>query len=476
MVLDCNLDNHLQVLPVVAEHVVQELQSCLRRHSAHVLSQELGRHLVGVHHHSLQVSDVRIVLKSVLHKSRLLAETSDVCAVVVGEHVHLQDRLCNLWCLLQVHRQQLSLQLPLLWLVVLECIEQDGGGLLQAVALHEHLDDCIDVDERALLAGEQVLGKVCSSFWARCNHVSQQCGVVCLESNLLHIRDDLVVLAKLNKAVDGLLVRVCPEIDGQCKLHLHGEHNVTELLSALKLVLLEPLLHELSATLLHHRAHELHGLNCVQLAILEQGGEVQQDGWLPIGLHSLELVDSFRRSQHATLALSDNLRCSLVITRSEHLRELALEQLVSPWQAKASCQSECDLHSVWQALELIHDVAHENWLVHLDACGHALLVHIDETSARCASNCDENHVLRHFGADQHRCRSHVKDQEKASLGDHVNHSVLLAEVKGHCKVRRSFRWHLHLALHLEGCWQALASWLCDIHNVQPGLHGSHLAL
>ena len=53
-------------------------------------------------------------------------------------------------------------------------------------------------------------------------------------------------------------------------------HEVAELLGALKLIVLEPLLHELAAALLQHRPRQLHRLHLVQLALGEQDGEVLQ--------------------------------------------------------------------------------------------------------------------------------------------------------------------------------------------------------
>mmetsp|Transcript_104692 Transcript_104692/g.302993 ORF Transcript_104692/g.302993 Transcript_104692/m.302993 type:complete len:372 (+) Transcript_104692:2594-3709(+) len=146
VVLDGHLHHNLQILPVVPEEVCQALERRLGGHARKVIDQKLRRHLVGVQHHALQIRRVRVVLQGPLHQARLLAELADVGAVVMCEHVHLQNRLGNFRRLLQVHRQQLRLQVGLVWPVALERLKENGRRLLEPVLLHEDLDDHVDVD------------------------------------------------------------------------------------------------------------------------------------------------------------------------------------------------------------------------------------------------------------------------------------------------------------------------------------------
>mmetsp|Transcript_49881 Transcript_49881/g.106886 ORF Transcript_49881/g.106886 Transcript_49881/m.106886 type:complete len:253 (-) Transcript_49881:1219-1977(-) len=248
--------------------------------------------------HALEVSRLLVVLQSPLHETRLLAELADEGLVIMREHVHLQDGLCHFRCLLQVHGQELSLKLGLVGPVGLECIEKDGSGFLQPVLLHEDFHHLVDVNEgcsaRTL---KQVLGKVCGPIGVDGEHVLQQNGVVGLVADLFHISNDLVVLPLLHEARDHLLVRIGSQVNGQGELGLHGPHNVAELFGALELVLLEPLLHQLTAPLLNDGPYELHRLQGVQLPILQERGEVVENGGgLSRGcLHRLELLDRIRR-------------------------------------------------------------------------------------------------------------------------------------------------------------------------------------
>lgn len=49
-----------------------------------------------MHHGSLDVVQVGVVLQRSLQQTRLLAQLSDVGPVVVGEHLVPQDRICYL--------------------------------------------------------------------------------------------------------------------------------------------------------------------------------------------------------------------------------------------------------------------------------------------------------------------------------------------------------------------------------------------
>mmetsp|Transcript_102832 Transcript_102832/g.290759 ORF Transcript_102832/g.290759 Transcript_102832/m.290759 type:complete len:976 (+) Transcript_102832:1169-4096(+) len=273
VVLDRHLHRNVEVLAVVPQQVIEALKGRLWRHAGKVRGQELWGHLMRVQHDSLEVSGVLVVLQSPLHEARLLAELADVVAVVVREHVHLQDGLGDLGRLLQVHGQQLRLELGLVGPVLLQSLQQDRRGLLEPVLVHEDLDHLVDVDERrrAGLALQQALRKAGGALGVRHDHVLKQERVVGLVADLLDVGDNLVVLALLHEAGDHLLVRIGTEVNRQGELRLKRPDNVAQLLSALEPVLLEPLLDKLASLLLHHGPAELHRLKCVQLAVLEQG-------------------------------------------------------------------------------------------------------------------------------------------------------------------------------------------------------------
>lgn len=63
---------------------------------------------VCVHHSTLDVIQVSVVLQSPLQQSSLLTELSDVCTIVVCEHLVAQDSICNL----QQNMKQCILHIP----------------------------------------------------------------------------------------------------------------------------------------------------------------------------------------------------------------------------------------------------------------------------------------------------------------------------------------------------------------------------
>mmetsp|Transcript_743 Transcript_743/g.1768 ORF Transcript_743/g.1768 Transcript_743/m.1768 type:complete len:258 (-) Transcript_743:1251-2024(-) len=256
------------------------------------------------------------MLAGPLHEPGLLAELADVLAVVVGEHVHLKDGLRHLGGLLQVHGQELRLQSRLVRPVCLQGIQEDRGSLLESVLIHENLDHLVDVNERnSVLSLQQALGKIGRPLRVDRDHVLQKSGVVCLVSDLLHVGHNLLVLSLLHKACDHLLVCIGPEVHGQGKPWLQRLDDVAQLLGALQTILFEPLFDELPSLLLHHGADQLHRLESVQFAVLEQGREVVQD-WGRLawhGRHALELLDRLRGSQDTALALCRNQGGSLVV-------------------------------------------------------------------------------------------------------------------------------------------------------------------
>mmetsp|Transcript_30973 Transcript_30973/g.78949 ORF Transcript_30973/g.78949 Transcript_30973/m.78949 type:complete len:311 (-) Transcript_30973:1270-2202(-) len=271
VVLDGHLDNHVEVLAVVPHEVMQALQANFGRHLPEVLLQELRGHRVGVEQNALQVAWVLVVLEGPLVEAGLLAELADVRLVIVGEHVHLQDGLRDLRRLLQVHGEQLRLQLGLVGPVGLEGVEKDGGRLLETALVHERLHDLVDVDERlAVLPLEQALGEVGRTLGVGSNHVRQQLRVVRLVASLLDVGNDLVELAGRSHGLDHLRVHASAQVDGEGEPGVQGAHDVAELLGTLQLVLLQPLLDQLAALLQHHRLHELNRLQRVELAVLQE--------------------------------------------------------------------------------------------------------------------------------------------------------------------------------------------------------------
>lgn len=63
---------------------------------ANVHRAHLGVEQMRVHHRSLDVVEVGVVLQRSLQQTGLLAQLGDVGSVIVGEHLVPQDRICYL--------------------------------------------------------------------------------------------------------------------------------------------------------------------------------------------------------------------------------------------------------------------------------------------------------------------------------------------------------------------------------------------
>lgn len=227
-----NLHDHRQVLPDVAlEHLLETRDSLLDAELAKVVDKPLCVVQIGVDDASLDVLEVVVVLQGLrsqllprvddrdteahpLHQPSLLAKVRDPWLIIVAEHLVSEDSIRDLRRIDQVHLQQPSLQTALLWLVVLERIEEERGRLLDHVLAHKDVDDAFDIDHRSRLVVDELGGKLAGLLGVDTDEVLQELGVVRGVADLLRVEDDLVELPELGKAGDDLVGDGSAEIDG----------------------------------------------------------------------------------------------------------------------------------------------------------------------------------------------------------------------------------------------------------------------
>ena len=99
----------------------------------------------------------------------------------------------------------------MLWLVILQCLEEKGRSLLNTIATQEGFCSCLDIDEGSTFRIDKALGEVKGARWVRRKELAQLGGVVHLESNTCGVRDNLVVLlfSAMNHALNSLRVALC---------------------------------------------------------------------------------------------------------------------------------------------------------------------------------------------------------------------------------------------------------------------------
>jgi hypothetical protein len=58
-----------------------------------------------------------------LQEASLFAQIGNSRAIIVGEHLVAEYRICNLWCMNKIHFKQAGLQMALLCFIVFEGIQ-----------------------------------------------------------------------------------------------------------------------------------------------------------------------------------------------------------------------------------------------------------------------------------------------------------------------------------------------------------------
>mmetsp|Transcript_10654 Transcript_10654/g.12937 ORF Transcript_10654/g.12937 Transcript_10654/m.12937 type:complete len:272 (-) Transcript_10654:1137-1952(-) len=269
------------------------------------------------------------MLNSTLRQTSSFTKFSNVWAIVMSEHLVLQDSISNLRAATtQVHFEQLSLKITFFRFVRLECFKQESSSLLDAVLRHEELYHLIRVNEGSI---RQLLSKLKSTSWVGMSKRLKHVGVVSTESDLSCISYDLVELSTLHHAVDCLLRNFSTEVDGKSHVHINGSNEITKLFTAVKLILLEPFLEELSLSLLQDWTSKLNRFELVQLATFKKNTEVLEN-WLRLSRlsrDSLETRDGIWATQDAIWRLSSKFCSSSNIALSEELLELIHIQVIS---------------------------------------------------------------------------------------------------------------------------------------------------
>mmetsp|Transcript_3295 Transcript_3295/g.10326 ORF Transcript_3295/g.10326 Transcript_3295/m.10326 type:complete len:1450 (+) Transcript_3295:864-5213(+) len=435
-------DVHHQ-LQVAARVALQQRAQALQRRALLQLleeaQQELGLHRVRLHHHPLDVVDVRVVLQRPVVQLRPLAQLRHRQAVVVREHARRQDRVRHLRrAAQQVDLQCPRLQRPVLLPVPRQRVHQERRRLLHPVELHEHVHRLRHVDQGAALVLGQLLGKLLRRLGVLPHHVAQDERVVRAVPRLLGVRDDLAVLARLHEAVDHLLRRLRAQVDGQRHLGVVRGHHVAQLLAALQLVLLQPLDQQLRAPLRQHRLGQLHALVPVQRARLQQHREElhQRQRLTRLLRQLLEPLDRVRRAQHALGRLRCQLRRALHVALRQQLVELRRVQLLRAAQVQPPRQ----LQRQRVVTQRVHHERHQLGLVQRHAQHLARARRHAQHPVRTRARARHEHRLRaQTLAVDGRARVQVEHEQQTHLRDHVHDVVRRVAVHRDRHVRRSLR-------------------------------------
>uniref|UniRef100_A0A1I8JFC5 NAD-specific glutamate dehydrogenase n=1 Tax=Macrostomum lignano TaxID=282301 RepID=A0A1I8JFC5_9PLAT len=257
---------------------------------AKVVDQPLRVEHVGVHHGPLDVVQVRVVLQRPLQQASLLAQAGNVSLVVVREHL----------------------------------VAKDGVGHLRRgheILLHEDVNNEADIGQRFVVL-DQHLGELQALLVVDAHQVAQQ-----EDSHLLGVEHNLLELPSLGKALNDLVGHIGSQVDAQSQCWISLFHQVAKLLRAFQLVLFQPFLNNLFATLLQHWSAQLQALVFVQLAL---DGEVLQHWRSSARLHwhLLKSLNSLRRTQDTLWRAGGHFGRFGVVALLEQGVEFAQEQIV----------------------------------------------------------------------------------------------------------------------------------------------------
>ena len=411
---------------------------------AEELDDEVRLHQLGAHERTLDVIDVLVVLQSARGQARLLAQHADASLVVVREHLVGHDGVGHLRHRHQVHLEQARLERPLLGLVALEHVEQERGGLLQAVVRHEDIGDHAIVERDA--TGSGLLRKLERAARIHAHHVREQEAPIGRVVHLLAVDHDLVELSRRHKHLDDLGRALAAQVDGEGEVLVDHRDGVAELLGALKLVLTDPLLEQLLLALLDDGLSELERLHRVELALLEQHAEVGEDGRRATWRRGrgLEARDRVGRAQNLLRRVGRQLGCILVVALLHQSGELLDEELLSPRQVAARGDAEREL----EVGELLADVGHKVGLIDGHAEHLALAVHAHDAAGRVVRRRHEDRLARDSVHVDELARLEVVQVQVAELGDHVHDVVLVRDLHRDREVLRRLRREVDVAVLL----------------------------
>jgi len=217
---------------------------------------------------------------------------------------------------------------------------------------------------RILFHFTHLLGKVDGASGVLVQELLQHDGIVAPVARFGRVGDELLELSALSEAVDGLLRDIGPKVNRQSHLQVGLRQQVTELLTALKLVVLQPLRQEVGPSLLKHGAGELDRLNGIQLSLLEEGGEVLEDG---LGLarlsrNLLEPLDCLGVPQYVPRGLGSELGSSANVLSCHQTVKLSQVKLLGAGKIHSPGQRDRQL----VVPQCVHYVRDEALLVHSD--------------------------------------------------------------------------------------------------------------
>mmetsp|Transcript_4630 Transcript_4630/g.10475 ORF Transcript_4630/g.10475 Transcript_4630/m.10475 type:complete len:222 (-) Transcript_4630:1758-2423(-) len=130
-----NFHTDLHVRWATGHHVLEQSNALFSVQLPKVGDNKLGVHLMAIFEDTLDVINVRVMLRSTLPHACTFAQLAHMGTVVVCKNSILHNGIGNLRRATdKVDLKQLGLKVGVLLLVILEGLEQEGGSFLDAIA------------------------------------------------------------------------------------------------------------------------------------------------------------------------------------------------------------------------------------------------------------------------------------------------------------------------------------------------------
>ncbi|CAI6082879.1 unnamed protein product [Clonostachys chloroleuca] len=463
-VLGRNVNNRLQVLTdVVLHHSVKA--------GKRLLNGQLAKETFGgsrnVDNNTLDSLGVFVKFGGLLCQASLLAKVGNAGLVEVGEHVVGENSLSDLRSVHQVHLQKSGLQTSMFRIVILEGVKQEGGGLLDHTLRLENIANSLQVDQRTPFVVSQGSGKCSSLLWVCSNDVLEKLDKIGLIATLSTVGKNLIELPSLSEASNDLVGNVGLEIDCKSHVHIIWSNHITELLRAIQLLLLEPLLKQVLAVLGQNRLGKLDRLVRIQSTLVEKHTEVLQgESHLSrLSLELLELLNSLGGSEETARRVCCNLGGFAVVTSVEELVELSGVEVVGAGKASTRCHLDGDF-AVGRILKEIGDRIR---VINSNKQDLTLTVDTHQSSRSVIGTRGEYGFARDTVHEDTGSSLQVIEMDEPVLGYHEDNTVFLRNLQGHGEVVGSLRGEEDVdSLLLEN---RVVLGVVDFNNVKFGTGG-----
>lgn len=155
----------------------------------------------------------------------------------------------------------------------------------------ENVDDSLNINQRTAFSVCKLGSKLGGFFWVdaylsgirTCSRVIscrltydilKEHDIVGLVTDLCGIWKNLVELASFRKCSHDLSGNICTQVNAEGKVQVMWSHNITQLLGAVKLVLLHPFLQKMLSVLGENRPNKLKGFVLVESSLIQKHAKV----------------------------------------------------------------------------------------------------------------------------------------------------------------------------------------------------------